>query len=258
MKLTFEEAVFGVEKEIEYKRKIICDFCNGKGSATFSGIKKCSVCNGNGVINVEHQTPLGRVVSRQTCNYCNGKGKKIIDPCYKCFGTGFINKKSIIKVKVPAGIDNEQQVRLVGKGEAGINGGAYGDLYVVFYVTKSNMFIRKGTEIYYEIFVNFIQLSLGDEIMVPTIYGDVKLKIPAGTQTGTNFRLRGKGIPYINSKRCGDQHIKVNVIIPKKLNFEQKKILKEFAKISNYDINFKKNNNFFNKIKNAFKNNFIN
>ncbi|MDU4623198.1 MAG: molecular chaperone DnaJ [Enterococcus gallinarum] len=250
--LSFEEAIFGVEKNIQYNREETCHTCGGNGAKPGTQPETCHKCHGSGTINVERQTPLGRVMSRQTCDVCHGTGKEIKEPCMTCHGTGHEKKKHSVKVNVPAGVEDGQQMRLSGQGEAGSNGGPYGDLYVVFRVEESDIFDRDGSEIYYELPLNFVQAALGDEVNVPTVHGNVKLKIPAGTQTGTNFRLRGKGAPKLRGNGNGDQQVKVKLITPKNLNEEQKEALRAYAKASGHVTNEQQPEGFFDKMKDAF------
>ncbi|MDR1522301.1 MAG: molecular chaperone DnaJ [Streptococcaceae bacterium] len=248
--LTFEEAIFGVEKEIRYAREDECHMCLGSGAKPGTSPITCSKCHGTGQINVERQTPLGRMVSQQVCSVCHGTGKEIKEKCSTCHGTGHKSRQHKVKVNVPAGVENGQQMRLQNQGEAGSNGGPYGDLYVIFRVAESDTFKRDGSEIFYELSLNFPQVALGDEVAVPTVHGDVKLKIPAGTQTGTNFRLRGKGAPKLRGSGHGDEHVVVKVVTPKNLNQKQKEALREFAKVSGYKYpNENKNESFFDKFK---------
>jgi molecular chaperone DnaJ len=172
------------------------------------------------------------MVRQQVCDVCNGTGKEIKEKCPTCGGTGHTKQEHEVKVSVPAGVEDGQQMRLQGQGEAGYNGGPYGDLYIIFQVQPSKIYEREGSEIYYDQSISFVQAALGDEIEVPTVHGKVKLKIPAGTQTGTNFRLKGKGAPRLRGNGNGDQHVHVKVKVPKKLNAGQKEALKLFAKAS--------------------------
>lgn len=254
IKLKFEEAIFGLEKTIRYNREEECHTCHGNGAKPGTQPETCHKCGGAGTINVERQTPLGRVMSRQTCDVCHGTGKEIKDPCPTCGGSGHEKKAHELKVNVPAGVEDGQQMRLQGQGEAGTNGGPYGDLYVVFRVEESDIFNREGAEIYYEQPLNFVQAALGDEINVPTVHGDVKLKIPAGTQTGTNFRLRGKGALKLRGSGNGDQTVRVKVMTPRNLSEEQKDALRQFAEVSGNRINESDGGEgFFDKMKDAFK-----
>ncbi|MGY3749103.1 molecular chaperone DnaJ [Vagococcus acidifermentans] len=251
LNLTFEEAVFGLEKTIRYNREDECSTCHGSGAKPGTEPETCGKCHGSGTINVERQTPLGRMMSRQTCDVCQGTGKIIKEKCDTCHGRGRMTKSHSLKVNVPAGVEDGQQMRLAGQGEAGYNGGPFGDLYVVFVVEPSPIFDRDGSEIYYEQTISFVQAALGDEVEVPTVHGRVKLKIPAGTETGTSFRLRGKGAPRLRGSGNGDQQVTVKIVTPKNLNDAQKKALRDFAQASG-DTVIEQEEGFFDKMKDAF------
>lgn len=231
MTIDFMEAVFGKETEIELPREEKCDTCDGTGAKKGTPVNICSHCGGSGQISVTQNTPLGQMVNRRTCPHCQGTGKIIPEKCETCHGSGRVTKRKKIKVTIPAGVDDGQQLRVSGQGEAGINGGPAGDLYIVFRVKDHDRFVREGDDIYLELPLTFPQLALGDEIEVPTVSGTVKLKIPAGTQTGTNFRLRGKGVKNVHGHGVGDQHVIVKAITPKKMTEKQKELLREFASI---------------------------
>ncbi|HET6872885.1 MAG TPA: molecular chaperone DnaJ, partial [Sporolactobacillaceae bacterium] len=183
MSLTFEEAAFGLEKEIEIPREEECNTCHGSGAKPGTHPETCPHCNGTGQLNVEQQTPFGRIVNRRVCHHCQGKGKIIKEKCHTCGGDGRVQKRKKIQVKIPAGVDEGQQIRVSGQGEAGMNGGPAGDLYVVFTIKSHPFYERDGDDVFCEVPLSFAQVTLGDEIEVPTLYGKVKLKIPAGTQT---------------------------------------------------------------------------
>ncbi|MDT9025453.1 molecular chaperone DnaJ [Rossellomorea yichunensis] len=252
MSLTFEEAVFGKDTEIEIPREEECDTCHGSGAKPGTKVNTCSHCNGSGQLNVEQNTPFGRIVNRRVCHYCNGTGKQIKEKCSTCGGAGKVQKRRKISIKIPAGIDDGQQLRVTGQGEPGINGGPAGDLYVVFHVRSHDFFERNGDDIYCEMPVTFAQAALGDEIEVPTLHGKVKLKVPAGTQTSTRFRLKGKGVPNVRGYGTGDQHVQVKVVTPSKLTDKQKQLLREFADISG-QVPDEQHESFFDKVKKAFK-----
>lgn len=252
MTLSFEEAAFGKETEIEIPREETCDTCHGSGAKPGTKVDTCSNCGGSGQINVEQNTAFGRIVNRRTCNVCRGTGKQIPHKCSTCGGEGKVKKRKKIQVKVPAGIDDGQQLRVSGQGEPGVNGGPAGDLYVVFHVRDHEFFERDGDDIYCEMPITFAQAALGDEIEVPTLHGKVKLKIPAGTQTGTRFRLKGKGISNVRGYGQGDQHVVVLVVTPKKLTEKQKQLLREFSEISG-QVPDQQDDGFFSKVKRAFK-----
>lgn len=251
--LSFDEAVFGAEKEVKYKREGVCETCHGSGAKPGTEPVTCHKCHGSGYVNIERQTPLGRVMTRQVCDVCHGTGKEIKEPCPTCHGSGHVKETHKVKVKVPAGVETGQQMRLQGQGEAGTNGGPYGDLYVIFKVAPSDIFEREGANIYYTLPLSFVQAALGDEVDIPTVSGKVKLKIPAGTQTGTKFRLRGKGAPKLNVKNTrGDQQVTVNIVTPRNLSDEQKKALREFANAGGDKVQEQNGEGFFNKMKDAF------
>jgi molecular chaperone DnaJ len=253
MTLSFEEAVFGKETTIDIPREETCETCHGSGAKPGSKVNTCSHCQGTGQVSVEQNTPFGRIVNRRACHHCQGKGKIITDKCGTCHGDGRVNKNKKINVKIPAGVDDGQQLRIAGQGEPGFNGGPAGDLYVVFHVRSHEFFERDGDDIYCEMPLTFVQAALGDEVEVPTLHGKVKLKIPAGTQTGTKFRLKAKGVPNVRGYGQGDQHIIVRVITPTKLSEKQKQLLREFGEQSGQGIVDEQHDSFFAKVKRAFK-----
>lgn len=253
MTLSFEEAVFGKETTIDIPREETCDTCHGSGAKPGSKVETCSHCQGAGQVSVEQNTPFGRIVNRRACHHCNGKGKIVREKCGTCHGAGQVNKNKKINVKIPAGVDDGQQLRVSGQGEPGFNGGPAGDLYVVFHVRPHEFFERDGDDIYCEMPLTFAQAALGAEIEVPTLHGKVKLKIPAGTQAGTKFRLKAKGVPNVRGYGQGDQHIIVRIITPTKLSEKQKQLLREFAELSGQDVVDEHHDSFFAKVKRAFK-----
>ena len=236
--LDFMDAVFGKTTTIKYERDAQCDVCKGSGAKPGKSPETCSRCHGSGVILTVRRTPLGNIKTQTTCPECNGTGKiiKPEDQCTKCHGSGHIHERHELEVKVPAGIDDGQQMRLEHQGDAGENGGPYGDLYIVFRVTPSREFRRDGSTIYVDQDISFAQAALGDEVKVKTVHGDVNLKIPAGTQSETNFRLRGKGVPHLNGNGNGDEHVTVHVHTPKSLNKRQKEAMMAFAAASGEDV----------------------
>ncbi|MCM8710403.1 molecular chaperone DnaJ [Clostridium sp. SYSU_GA19001] len=229
LNLTFEEAVFGAEKEIAVNRYERCETCSGNGSKPGTSPKTCDKCNGSGQVRVQRNTPLGSFVSVNTCDKCGGKGKLITDPCPTCKGTGKERKHRKIKINVPAGVDTGNVIPLRGHGEHGVNGGPPGDLYVNIRVSSHPTFKRKGFDIYIDRHISFAKAALGCELKVPTVDGEVKYEVPAGTQPGTVFRLKGKGVPRVNSSGRGDQYVNIIVDIPKTLNEKQKEALKMFV-----------------------------
>jgi molecular chaperone DnaJ len=251
MMLSFEEAIFGKETEVELASDENCDTCHGSGAKPGTSKDTCSHCGGTGQVSVQQNTPFGRIVNRRACEHCRGTGQIIKEKCTTCHGAGKVRKRKKINIKIPAGIDDGQQIRISGKGEAGINGGPPGDLYVVVRVRQHEFFERNGDDVICEMPLTFAQAALGDEVEVPTVHGKVKLKIPAGTQTGTEFRLKGKGAPYVRGYGQGDQYVIVRVVTPTKLTSRQKELLTELAKDGHEDLH--KDDSLFAKLKRAFK-----
>ncbi|GIQ62273.1 chaperone protein DnaJ [Paenibacillus cisolokensis] len=229
MTIEFKEAVFGKEAEITIPRTESCDTCHGSGAKPGTRPETCSVCRGTGQQEVVQNTPFGRMVNRRSCSNCGGTGRVIKERCGTCHGSGRVKKQRRIHVRIPAGVDDGAQIRLSGEGEGGLRGGPAGDLYIVIRVKPHEFFEREGDDIYCEVPLTFTQAALGDEIEIPTLTGKVKLKIPAGTQTGTYFRLKGKGVPRLRGYGQGDQHVKVTVVTPTSLTEEQKELLRQFA-----------------------------
>ncbi len=246
----FKDAVFGKEMEVKLPRTETCDTCNGSGAKAGTKPETCKVCNGSGQQEFVQNTMFGRMVNRRVCSNCSGQGVIIKEKCSTCHGSGKVKKNRTIHVKIPAGIDEGSQLRVSGEGEAGSRGGPPGDLYIYIRVKSHEFFERQDEHIYCEIPLTFAQAALGDEIEVPTLTGKVKLKIPAGTQTGTFFRLKGKGVPRLRGSGHGDQHIKVVVVTPKNLTDEQKDLIREFATLSGEDTHGE-NESFFERMKRA-------
>ncbi|GEB92964.1 molecular chaperone DnaJ [Streptococcus thermophilus] len=251
--LSFEEAVFGAEKEIHYNREVTCKTCSGSGAKPGTSPVTCGRCHGHGVINVDTQTPLGMMRRQVTCDVCHGTGQEIKDPCQTCHGTGREKQSHTVSVKIPAGVETGQQIRLAGQGEAGFNGGPYGDLFVVINVNPSDKFTRDGSTIYYTLNISFVQAALGDTVEVPTVHGNVEMVIPAGTQTGKTFRLKGKGAPRLRGGSQGDQLVTVKIVTPTKLNDAQKEALLAFAKASGDEKVAPQKKGFFNKVKDVLE-----
>ena len=251
--LSFEEAVFGAEKEVHYNREATCKTCSGSGAKPGTSPVTCGRCHGQGVINVDTQTPLGMMRRQVTCDVCHGTGQEIKDPCQTCHGTGHEKQSHKVSVKIPAGVETGQQIRLAGQGEAGFNGGPYGDLFVIINVNPSDKFTRDGSTIYYTLNISFVQAALGDTVEVPTVHGNVEMTIPAGTQTGKTFRLKGKGAPRLRGGSQGDQHVTVKIVTPTKLNDAQKDSLLAFAKASGDEKIAPQKKGFFDKVKDALE-----
>lgn len=252
MTITFDEAVFGAKKDITIRKDVKCHTCNGNGAKPGTKKKTCHYCNGSGHTTVEQNTILGRVRTQKVCPVCDGTGEEFEEPCPTCHGKGTENKNVKINVKVPEGIDNDQQIRLVGEGAPGENGGPQGDLYVVFRVKPSDKFERDGDDLFYDLNVSFAQAALGDEVKVPTLKGSVMLTIPAGTQTAKQFRLKEKGVKNVHGYGYGDIFVNIKVNTPTKLNDRQKELLREFADISGESIK-EQSSNFKDKAKRFFK-----
>jgi len=251
MEISFEQAAFGVENEIQIPRTEDCKKCSGSGAAAGTHAETCGQCKGTGQVQVAQNTPFGRMINTRTCDRCHGEGKIIQSPCKECRGTGKNRVKRKIKVKIPGGVDNGSRLRVTHEGESGTRGGPPGDLYVYIFVKQHKLFTREGSEVICEVPISFVQATLGDEIDVPTLDGKVKLKITEGIQSGTILRLKDKGIPHLRGNGRGDQHVRVKVITPQKLSDKQRELLQEFAKESGENIN-PEQKNFFKKVKDIF------
>lgn len=228
--LTFEEAVFGIEKEIEFSRDEICSHCGGNGAEPGTSPVKCSTCNGMGEVRQVRQTFLGQMMQTTLCPTCNGRGETISSPCKTCNGNGLEHKRVKKKISIPAGVDGGTQIRLSGEGGPGENGGPNGSLYLLLDVQPHQFFKRRENDIILNLDINIAQAALGADIMVPTIDGEEKLKIPAGTQPGKVFHIKGKGVPHVRSKNHrGDELVIMNVAIPTKLTKEQRQIFEQLA-----------------------------
>jgi molecular chaperone DnaJ len=227
--LTFEESIFGVEKEIEISRDEVCETCGGKGAEPGTSPIRCSTCNGTGEVRQVRQTLLGSMVQVSTCPVCNGKGETIATPCHTCGGRGLMRRSRKKVVSIPAGVDNGNQIRLAGEGQPGENGGPIGNLYLVIRVLSHKYFRRRDNDILLDLNVNIAQATLGAEVDVPTVDGPTKLKIPAGIQPGKVLRMRGKGVPHLRGNGRGDQMIVVNVEVPKNLTSDQRKLMEKLA-----------------------------
>ena len=237
LEITFEEAAFGKEAELNIPRTENCEECHGTGAAAGSSPEECPQCHGSGQVQYAQNTPFGRIVNARTCDRCGGTGKIIKNPCKSCNGTGHKRVRRKIKVSIPSGIDHGQRVRVAGGGEAGVRGGENGDLYVYIFVKPHKLFKRSGTDVICEVPVSFVQAAMGDTIEVPTIDGKADLKIPAGIQSGTILRMRDKGIPHLRGTGRGDQHVRVKVLTPQKLTSKQKDALKKFAELCGENVN---------------------
>ena len=248
MNLTFEEAAFGTKKTINVTRYEECDNCHGSGAETPNDISTCSRCGGSGTVLVEQATIFGRIRTESVCPTCNGKGKRVTKSCSKCSGNGRIRQKRNIEVEIPAGIDTDQTYSLRSQGEAGVNGGGNGDLLIRITVKPHEIFVRDGNDIYLELPITFSQAALGATIEINTIHGAANLKVPAGTQSGTKFRMPGKGINNKITGRTGNQIVTIKVVTPTNLSNKQKDLFQELSKTDETS-----GNSFFERIKNIFK-----
>ncbi|MBQ2695754.1 MAG: molecular chaperone DnaJ [Clostridia bacterium] len=226
--ISFEEAAFGCEKEIHIYRTEFCPDCEGSGAKAGSEVVTCSTCGGSGQVRSTQRTILGNMSTVTTCSACGGKGKIVKDPCDTCKGKGKIRKSRTIKVNIPAGIDHGQSISLSGQGNVGDLGAPVGNLFVTVAVEPHEIFVRNNYDVMSEVPITFVQAALGAELEVPTLDGKVKYSIPEGTQTGTVFRLKGKGIPMLRRNGRGDQYVKVTVEVPTHLSQKQKELLREF------------------------------
>ncbi len=250
--IEFEEAAFGMEKTIDLTRTEICSHCNGNRAEPGTPIKTCPDCNGAGQVRSISQTPFGQMQTNRICSRCQGEGKIHEKACTVCNGQGKTRQKSKLNIKIPAGISNGQIVRVASKGEAGNNGGPYGDLQIFVQVRPHKLFTREGNDVICEIPISFVQAALGDEVEVPTLEGPVKVKIAEGTQNGRLLRLRGKGISDVRGYGRGDQLIRVRVVTPTKLTTKQKEILRQFAEARGHS-HPEESKSFFDKVKDALR-----
>lgn len=228
--ISFEEAAKGCEREVESNRIEVCDECHGSGAAAGTSPKTCPECNGRGQVTTSQRTPFGMFQTQKACSRCGGKGTIIDNPCKKCRGAGRVRRPSKITVKIPAGIDDRQIINARGQGNKGVNGGPAGDLRVAVNVRPHPIFERDGYNVWVEMHVSYAAAALGCELQVPTLDGKVKYTIPAGTQSGDVFKLKGRGIQSLNNRGRGDQLVRVVVDVPRELNEEQKRLLVELDK----------------------------
>ena len=244
--VSFTEAAFGCEKSVTLERSEQCPTCKGNGCAPGTTPEICPDCHGTGTVQTRRQTPMGVFASNGPCRKCGGTGRLIHQPCPDCRGTGAVRKRKTIKVNIPAGIDHGQTISLRGQGNAGKNGGSAGDLLITVMVQPDETFRREGVDVFCDAPITFAQAVLGATLEIPTIDGKVKYDLPEGTQTGTVFRLRGKGIPVLNGRGRGDQYVTVNVETPRNLTKEQKEALRSFSDMLG-ESNYEKRKSFFGK-----------
>ncbi|MEZ5414877.1 MAG: molecular chaperone DnaJ [Opitutaceae bacterium] len=247
LEITLEEAARGAQKEISFRKNVTCDRCDGSGAEPGSKRVTCPTCRGAGQV----RRSGGIITFTQTCPTCGGAGQKIEKPCSACQGEGRVPKSTKLNVRIPAGVDTGSRLRSAGNGEAGVAGGQSGDLYIVLTVKEHELFERHGDDLFCEIPIKFTLATLGGTIEVPTLFGKASLKIPVGTQSGTTFRLRDKGMPSLRAGRQGDQLVRVHVEVPTSLTSEQRRLLEEFAKVSG-DASEPTSKSFFEKAKKFF------
>lgn len=247
--VSFEEAAFGCKKKINVTKMESCHTCGGTGAKAGTQPETCQHCHGTGQIQTQQRTILGYMTNVTTCPNCHGTGKVIKEPCRDCRGTGKVRTSKTIEINIPAGIDDGQTMQLSGQGEPGERGGPHGDLLITVKVRPHDIFKRRDNDIFLDMPISFVQAALGATLKVPTLDGLVEYDIPEGTQSGTRFRLRGKGIPFIRGKGRGDQYVTVTVEVPKNLTSKQKELLKEFEE----DKNYKQKKSFAEKMKDFLK-----
>jgi molecular chaperone DnaJ len=247
LEISFQDAAFGLKTKIKVPRLESCEACGGTGAARGSGPSTCPTCQGMGQVRYQQ----GFFSISRTCHHCQGTGKVVRNPCKECRGEGRIQRQQTMEIKIPAGVDNGSRLRVSGEGEGGVYGGPPGDLYVVIYVKEHEIFERQENNLYCVIPVSFPQVALGTEILIPTLEGQERLKIPEGTQSGSIFRLKGKGIPSLNGRGRGDLFVTVNVVTPSKLTREHKKLLEQLAAVSDIE-NKPLEKSLLNKVKDIF------
>lgn len=252
LELTFEEAAFGKEVELSIPRMEECPTCHGSGAAAGSSPETCPDCHGRGTRRTVHSTPFGQMMNETTCSRCHGTGKIVKNPCHDCHGTGKKRANHTVKVTIPKGVDNGTRLRVSGHGEAGTNGGGYGDLYVYIFIKQHKFFKRQGNDVIVEVPVSFVEAALGGTVQVPTLDGPVDMKVPAGTQSGKIMRLRNRGIPFLRGSGRGDEHVVVKVLTPQNLSSKQKELLREFGELSGDKVNPEKKS-FLDNLKKLFK-----
>ncbi len=252
IEVTLEEAARGKDEEVRIPRTETCEDCGGTGGRKGTSSRVCSACQGTGQQKSVRNTAYGRFVNVQTCQACRGAGSVIEEPCPECRGEGRVVRERVVSVKIPAGVDNGTRLRVSGEGEAGVRGGPPGDLFVFVRVKPHRLFVREGDDLVYQLSISFSQAALGAELTVPTLLeGEANLRIPAGTQPNSQFRLKGKGMPRLRGMGKGDLRVKVNVEVPRKLNAEQKKALAEYARLCGEEVQ-EDEKGFINKMKGAF------
>lgn len=252
IEVTFEEAAFGCKKKININKQETCRTCGGSGAKPGTKAETCSRCGGRGQVQTQTRTPLGYMTNVTTCPDCHGTGKIIKEPCRDCRGTGKVRTPRTVEVSIPQGINDSQTIQMTGHGEPGEKGGPNGDLLLTIRIIPHEIYSREDNDVYITLPITFVQAAIGATVKVPTLDGFVEYDIPEGTQPGSVFRLRGKGIPYIRGKGRGDEYVTIEVEIPKNLTARQKNLLREFE-ADTEGKNYKKQRNFFEKMKDALK-----
>jgi len=248
--ISFEEAVFGADKEVTLRLPVTCSTCDGSGAADGTDPVRCPKCNGQG--EVRQRAPFLNMVTVTTCDQCRGEGTVIAIPCRECRGEGRVRQPRQLSVKIPAGVDNSQQIRISGEGDAGPRGGPAGNLYVALDVQSHDFFVREGNDILLELPLNVAQAALGADVEVPTVDGLERLKIPPGVQTGATFQLRGRGVPFLRGGGRGDQIVVARVIVPTRLNDQQRRLFQELAESLDMEqIGGQRDDGFFGRLKSA-------
>ena len=253
LSVSFEEAAFGCKKNVRYQRITQCTSCSGTGSKNGQSKIRCRKCGGSGQVVMGQRTPFGMIQTSHVCDQCGGTGQVVENPCSSCHGSGNVRSTENLEIDIPAGIDNGQSLKIRGKGNAGINGGPYGDLHVEIAVDTHPIFTREGNDVHCDMPITFVQASLGSTVTVPTLDGKAEYSIPPGTQPGDIFRLKGKGIPNIHGYGRGDQLVKVIVEIPRNMSSEQVDLLNKFESLSS-SKNYQKKKSFLDRIKRLFAN----
>ncbi|NLD71569.1 MAG: molecular chaperone DnaJ [Chloroflexi bacterium] len=251
MEITFEEAVFGVEKDITITRMEACPHCRGSGAEPGTTPTRCPECNGSGQIRRAQQSIFGSFVNVTTCPRCNGRGEVVHTPCSECHGAQRVERPRTLSISIPAGVDDGNRIRLTGEGEAGTYGGPAGNLYVVLHVREHPFFQRRENDIILTMNINVAQAALGDEIVVPTLEDEHPLNIPAGTQTGTIFRLKGEGVPRVHGNGRGDELVIVNVAVPTALTAEQKRLFSELGASLGKEVSPQEDKSFLDRVRDA-------
>ena len=251
LRIAFEEAVFGVEREIEFPRLERCETCAGKGTASGAEVTTCPECNGAGELRKSQQSIFGQFVNVTTCGRCQGEGSVITNPCATCRGSGREKRNRKLTVKIPAGVDEGAQIRITNEGEAGTRGGEHGNLYVVLAVTAHEKFERIEDHIVFELPVNIAQATLGSRVDIPTLDGDMEFEVPAGTQSGEDFVIRGRGVPHLRAIGRGDMVVRVTVVVPEDVTDEQRELLEKLADTMGTPTLPRKGKGFFERIRDA-------